>query len=299
MHSGPGYIRRVTGAFETRKQELAARLEPLRHRCEELPGAPLALGTLRRERELAGELLAGGIAFRMFLWLVPFGFVVACVLSFWGKHDSDGLESAARRFGITAAAARGASAALQASDGSIVVAFLLGLVAVLWTALRVVRAISLAYALAWELEPPRIHRPVAAILAFNGLALLASFGAASEQWVREEIGLVALLLGTAIAFGITTGVALVAMSLLPGRATRPRELLPGALLVATGHQALQLAVLVYFAPKLGAGGETYGVFGAAAVLLLWVYLVCRLVVAAAFLNASVWSDRTSTGTGSA
>jgi hypothetical protein len=46
------------------------------------------------------------------------------------------------------------------------------------------------------------------------------------------------------------------MWLLPHRATRPRELLPGAAVVAFGHQLVHVAVLFYFVPRLGRAEET-------------------------------------------
>ena len=46
-------------------------MEVLRARSERLPGAPLVREVLENERELGGGLIAGGVAFRIFLWLVP------------------------------------------------------------------------------------------------------------------------------------------------------------------------------------------------------------------------------------
>jgi uncharacterized BrkB/YihY/UPF0761 family membrane protein len=81
------------------------------------------------------------------------------------------------------------------------------------------------------------------------------------------------------------------MWLLPNRATHPRELLPGAALVALGGALVQIAVVFYFAPRLGRSEETYGAFGAAATMLVWLYVLCRLITSAAFLNATLWSRR--------
>jgi uncharacterized BrkB/YihY/UPF0761 family membrane protein len=81
------------------------------------------------------------------------------------------------------------------------------------------------------------------------------------------------------------------MWLLPLRATQPRDLLPGAVLFAVGNQLVQVAVLVYFAPELGERRETYGAFGAAATMLIWLYVLSRLATGAAFLNATVWTYR--------
>jgi membrane protein len=255
-----------------------------------LPGAPLLREVMQSERELGGGLIAGGVAFRVFLWLVPFGLVVAAALSFWSEHDPDGLESAARRFGVGAAAAQAASEALQHGDRSALLALLFGLTFLAWSSLGALRALVLSYALAWQLKPPRIRRPLRAIALFNGLFLLAILSSAGVAWLREQMGTTAIL-STAVTLTLTTAIALCAMWLLPHRATHPRELLPGAALVAVGDQLIHIAVLFYFAPKLGDSEETYGAFGTAATMLVWIYILSRLVTGAAFLNATLWTQR--------
>lgn len=274
----------------SRTAALAERLAAIRARSETLPGAPFVREVLQNERDLGGGLIAGGVAFRIFLWLVPFGLVAAAVLSFWGELDPDGLESAARRFGIGAAAAQAASEALELGDRNRVVVLLFGLVLLGWFTIGAVRALLLAYALAWRLEPPRIRRPFRVVAVYNGLFLLAILFTVAEAWLEAQIGSTALV-GIALSFTLTLAVALYAMWLLPHRATRARELLPGALLVTVGHQLVQIAVIFYFAPRLGRSEETYGAFGTAATVLIWLYVLSRLVTGAAFLNATLWDRR--------
>jgi uncharacterized BrkB/YihY/UPF0761 family membrane protein len=202
-------------------------------------------------------------------------------------HDPDGLEAAARNFGISAAAAHAGAEALQSGDRSAVLLLLFGLVLLAWFTIGAVRALVLAYAIAWELEPPRIRRPHRVIVAFNGLFVLAVLSSVGEQWLEARIGAAALL-GALLSLALTTAIALYAMWLLPHRATHPRELLPGALLVSVGHQIVQIVVIFYFAPRLGRSEETYGAFGTAATMLVWLYVVGRLITGAAFLNATLW-----------
>ncbi len=274
----------------SRTAALAERLEVLRARSETLPGAPLVIEVARRERDIGGGLIAGGVAFRIFLWLVPFGLVTAAVLSFWSEQDPEGLESAARNFGIGSAAAEAAAESLAEGDRSAWLALLVGLVALAWFTLGAVQALVLAYALAWGLEPPRVRRPVRAIALFNGLFLLGIAAAAGEAWLREQIGATSLF-GIVVGTVLVGAIALCAMWFLPHRASHPRELLPGAALVAVGHQLVQLVVLFYFAPQLGEAEETYGAFGTAATMLVWLYVLSRLVTGAAFLNATLWERR--------
>ena len=272
----------------SRTAALADRLAAVRARSEELPGAPLVREVLQTERELGGGLIAGGVAFRIFLWLVPFGLVVAAVLSFWGDLDSDGLESAARRFGVGAAAAQAASEALQFGDRNAVLVLVFGLVLLAWFMLGAVRALVLAHALAWQLEPPRIRRPLRVFAVFNGLS--PGHPLLGRTSMARSGDRTTALLGTAVALAVTTAIALWPMWLLPHRATDVRELLPGALLVAVGYELVQIAVIFYFAPRLGRSEETYEAFGAAATMLVWLYVLSRLVTVA-FLNATLWDRR--------
>ena len=272
---------------QSRKEALAERVASARERVDAMPGAPLVREVVETERDLGGGLIAGGVAFRIFLWLVPLGLVVAALLSFWVEHDEDGLEEATREFGVGAAAAQAAAEALEAGDRNAGLVFLFGLVMLAWFSLGAVRALILAHALAWQLKPPRIRRPFGVIATFNGLFVGYTAVSLGLAWLREQLGTISIL-GTALTLAASTGVALTAMWLLPRRATTPRDLLPGALLVAVGAQLIQVAVLFYFAPRLGRSEETYGALGTAATLLVWLYVISRLITGAAFLNSTLW-----------
>ena len=81
---------------------------------------------------------------------------------------------------------------------------------------------------------------------------------------------------------------------LPHRARSWRDLLPEAIVVAVGAGADALEVVFYLASKLGRSSELYGLLGASTVVLLWLYLVARLIVAGAFLNAALADRHTKT-----
>ena len=57
---------------------------------ERVPGTTHALDALDRERVAGGSLLAGGLAYRLFFWLVPLSLVFAAVLSFSGARRPAG-----------------------------------------------------------------------------------------------------------------------------------------------------------------------------------------------------------------
>jgi len=275
---------------QTRAQALAARAEIWRERAGCLPGAPLALEVLETERRLGGVLIESGVAFRFFLWLVPFGLVGAAVLSFWDELDPGALEQEARRFGITAAAAHSGARALEHGSRGIVLVLVFGTVMLLWFSLGAIRALVLAFSLAWGVPPRKTRRPLHAIVLFNGLFLFAFAASSGVAWLREQIGAQALL-GSLLSATLMVCIALVAMWFLPHGDALFRDLLPGAVMVGIGYQLITVAVLFYFAPRLGRAEETYGAFGTAATMLVWLYVLARLVIGSAFLNMVLYSRR--------
>ena len=76
--------------------------------------------------------------------------------------------------------------------------------------------------------------------------------------------------------------------LLPHGDAPPVALVPGALLFAIAVQVMHLVTVLYLSRKLSSASELYGDLGGAATLLLWLYLISRLMVAAAMLNAAMW-----------
>lgn len=104
-----------------------------------VPGADVAFETAQRELRSAGGLIAGGVAFRLFLWLVPFGLVLAVLLGFWLDVDREGAQSAAKEFGIGAASIAEAADAVEARDESRVVLLIVSLGLLAWFTLGAVQ----------------------------------------------------------------------------------------------------------------------------------------------------------------
>ena len=257
---------------------------------ERVPGADVGVEAFARELRYGGGLLAGGLAYRLFLWLVPLGLVGAVILGFLVDYDEDGVEDAAAEFGIGAAAIASAEDAVETSSTNSIVLLVVGLGLLAWCSVFFVKALQVAYALAWDVERPRMRKPCHAIAVFNGVFLGAAAGAVALTWLREALGLGALV-GIVATLALSTGLALIVMHLLPNRAERWQDLLPGAVLLAVGLQCIHVAVVFYFAPKIERSSELYGVLGVSAVLLVWLYVVARLATAAAFLNATIWERR--------
>jgi membrane protein len=246
-----------------------------------------------REMIHGGGLLAGGLAYRLFLWLLPIGLVGSQLLGFWLDVGDESVEDAAKEFGIGAAAVASASGAVETSEPNRILLLLSGLVLLAWFSMGFVRALQLAYSLAWDVPRPRLRKPLWAVLLFNGLVLSVAVASAALAWLRAELGLFGIV-GVVLTVAFQTAVGVIVMWLLPRRAERWQELVPGAVLIAVGSQLLSLAVVFYLAPKIGRSSELYGTLGTASVLLVWLYVLARLITSGAFLNATLWERRNGT-----
>lgn len=257
---------------------------------EHLPWRDVIVGALERERFAAAGLLAGGLAYRLFFWLVPFGLVSAALLGFFVEADPAALEDVAEDFGLSGAAAQAATEAIEQEAHSRWYLLVAGLLLLAWFAAGAVRALYVSHAVAWRLPPPKVPRPLRAGWVFTGtitaLILVSGGTAFLREWAATP-GL-GLTVGLLVLFA---GVHIWGSSLLPSRATDWRAFVPGAILVAVGTQAVHLFAVFYLAPKLGRSSALYGTLGAATVVLLWLFLIARLVVGAAFVNAALWERR--------
>jgi uncharacterized BrkB/YihY/UPF0761 family membrane protein len=269
---------------ESTRERALARAEWAR---EHLPWGDVVAEALERERISAAGLLAGGLAYRLFFWIVPLGLVFSATLGYWVEEDRVGLEQAARDFGIGGAVASAAADTVAKEPHSRWYLLVIGAWLLVWFGGGVVRAANVAYAVAWRLRPQRVQHQLRTGGLFSAgmiaLIVVTTGTAALREWapgpgIVLTLGIVALYL-----------VAIVWVSTrLPSRADDWHAFLPGAVLVAVGTQLIHLFVALYLAPRLGRSTELYGALGAATVILLWLYLEARLFVGAAFLNACLW-----------
>lgn len=286
VRSCVGGRRQAVGARATRTRQRGERqLEHLRAE-NELVDAALEAGDLDRRR--AGSLLAGGIAFRIFLWMLPAALFIAGVVGLVRPSGSAQPDHVARTLGLGASAASIVRQATRDSERGTGVILALGVGLTLYMSMSLVRALRVAHVLAWE-EPlgrrPHLLRDGAAV----SVALLTMITLeAASSYVRQRAGvgisIPLALIPVALGGAIWVGVSL----LLPHAQADWRALIPGALLFASGIALLHLATIYYFAPRLSRAPALYGSLGTAATLLVWLFIASRIVVAGAFLNATLW-----------
>jgi len=253
-----------------------------------IPALDAAFDVGQRDRDVAGGLLAGAVAFRLFLWLVPFA-LTAVTVAGWVAADAD-LSSAdlATRFGIVGVAARYVGDASEQQTTTLILVLVIALYALLLASRSSVRAIRLAHLIAWRMPIVRFRGSVTAALWFAGGAagLIFVAGAINTVRARHPGPGILLLLLLILVYG---GVWLAASWKLPHPAEVPLgALVPGAIVFAVGTEALHVLTVVWYANKLAHSSELYGGLGAAVVLLAWLYLLGRLTITSAVVNASLW-----------
>jgi uncharacterized BrkB/YihY/UPF0761 family membrane protein len=282
-------------APDTRRQRGAARVDRARRRALELapraPGYEQALQAFNRDRRTGGGLLAGALAFRLFGALLPFALLLTVLLGFAATLDRQAPAEAADAVGIGRTLLESVAESSKLSSGTRWLVGASALVALLWSATSAARAIRAVHSLAWEGRIGRFRRPLQAALVLIATILAVSAIMALTGRARAELGAGGLLITLAALvafFAIWLGASL----LLPHGDAPWTALVPGAVLVALGVQVVHLGTFLFIAGKVERASETYGSLGVAFTILFWLYIVSRVIVASAMLNAALWGGRT-------
>jgi uncharacterized BrkB/YihY/UPF0761 family membrane protein len=245
------------------------------------------------ERDLGagGGVLAGALAFRLFIFAVPYVFVVLTVFGSAAELRNESGQDAARSAGLTGLIAKSVADAQRTSDSTKVISIVVGLFAVVLAARTVVKTLRAVHALAWRVPLTRLRHSTRAavllILVVLGVSLLVSL----IGWVRSERPGVGLVLGLSLIV-VWSGAWLVVSWLLPhAKGVTWLDLAPGSLLFGLIIWLMHLLTVFYFSRKMASASETYGAIGAAVGILLALYLVGRAMSASAVLNATLWERK--------
>jgi uncharacterized BrkB/YihY/UPF0761 family membrane protein len=239
---------------------------------------------VERNQRVAATVLAGGLAYRLFLWLLPFGLIVGGAL---GLMNADNTEQAVSKGGLPAAISNAIGDASRSTHSDSWWLLLVGVSALIWTGYSGAKAVQLVYSLIWDQAPPRT-KPLKGSLAFTGTACAVWAAIGVTWWVRDATwhGPVIAALTVAPIAALWLGVSL----RLPHRDAPWRSLIPGALLVGIGFPVLHELIVAFLVPKLQKAQALYGVLGAATTLIFFIYLLAMLVVLAAVLNSSLYEE---------
>ncbi|WP_169542303.1 YihY/virulence factor BrkB family protein [Solirubrobacter soli] len=255
------------------------------------PGYDLTRAAFDRDRHAGGGLLAGALAFRLFAALLPLALLATIALGYASTVDDSAAGDAGEQVGIRGELLNSFSQGASLSTGTRWTVAVAGVFALLWSAMSAARAIRAAHSLAWEGRVTPVKRPLHAGVALI-LAIVATFlvwGAVG--YAREHLPASLGILTAFVALVPFFFIWLVLERLLPHADAPWKALIPGALLVAVGMEIIHLGTTLFLAGRIEHASKTYGSFGAALTLMVWLYIISRVIVGSAMLNASLWHRR--------
>jgi uncharacterized BrkB/YihY/UPF0761 family membrane protein len=270
-------------ALQARAQEVADRAESARADHKNLD---TMFEAFARDGEVGGGIIAGALAYRFFIWLLPFGLVLVAGLGLAADAANKSPVEAAKILGLAGLVSQSIAAA--ASGSGRWYALLVGVPILFYVTRSVLRALIGAHRLVWTDLAAAAPRPTPKATArllglLLGFFVLSGLAGAARAWsVAAGIAVSVLMI---LPY---TGFWLLITMRLPHRDADWKGLLPGALAFGIGIELLQLFTAYVIAPLSLSKEGTYGALGIAAALLFGLYLVARLIVGAAVINATLW-----------
>jgi uncharacterized BrkB/YihY/UPF0761 family membrane protein len=270
-------------AMQARAARLEERAEAERRRHDSVD---VVFEAVDRDGEVGGGIIAGALAYRFFIWLLPLALVAVAGLGFAAESADESPEETADSVGLAGLVSDSVAGAAESPNRWY--ALLVGIPVLLWTTRSLLRALIGAHRLVWT--DLRSAAPRATVtgtlwllaLLLSGL-LVGGLASAVRAW-SGGTGLVSTLL-VALPYA---GIWLLASLRLPHRGAPWKALVPGALAFGVGLEVLNVVAAYVIAPWAITKQGTYGALGAAAALLLALFFLSRLIVGAAVLNATLW-----------
>lgn len=285
----PSRTQRARAQAEEWKRRADATYRDLESRRPSNRWIDAAFSTFERDVTSGGGVLAAALAFRLFIFTVPFVFVIITAFPFLGDATGQSPRETADQFGMAGLVATAVKSVDSLSLWSRLWILAAGLFALVLASRSLVRVLRITHGLAWHARVPKLRRPTTAALVLIAAILgIVLFGAWTNKLQDQfgPIGLVPMLLA-----GLALAVAWTFVQYhLPRADVHWTKLIPGAVLVAVGVEVLQIVTVVWFTRYIESKSETYGAIGAALAILLWAYFLGRIIVSGAMLNAALYEQ---------
>ena len=236
-----------------------------------------------RDVATGGAVLAGAVAFRMFLWALPATLVLTGLLGFSADEAAD----TAKDVGLGKVTAQTVGEAAYQAHRARWALIVIGLVFLVSVSRTLGVTVRTAVALTWQ-QPVRRGSPYLQTAGITALVLVCVLLiGVMTSWLRNQAPGFGLVAAVAVVLVWTLGWWAISV-LLPHAPGLPWwGLVPGAVLVGVGAEIMHLVVLLYLEPRVTSASALYGSLGAAATLLLGAYFIARLILASAALNATI------------
>ena len=269
-----------------RARILRSRVEAARSRHRTVD---LGFDVVERDSTIGGGMLGGALAYRLFVLLLPLSLFLVAGIGIYADITNLSTSEVVSRAGLPGLIAGDIAAA--SSNSARWTIFVVTLPVLVYATGMLYRAVAIVHAIAWHGSGRAARVSPKTFGIFCGVVLVQLAGAVFLGWIREADqggGVAALLL-----YGLLLAGAWLVLSVrLPRRDVHWTALVPGAALLGLGMLLIN-AFNVYVTTRMVAGRiDTYGALGVAAALLFSLYLVGRVIVGSAVLNATVDERRT-------
>jgi uncharacterized BrkB/YihY/UPF0761 family membrane protein len=248
--------------------------------------AQIATVAARRHASSNGSVVAGYLAYRLFLLLLPLGAIIVALAGF----DRSASETTSDHLRLGEAIAKTIAQAGQDAQRSRLPLLITGLVAFVIAAWGFLGALQFTSASAWQIPTRKFPGKGRVFVRLAGSLLVFGIVLYVSMLVRR----LGLLAGLAGSLANTLGVFVGFMGLgwiLPRRCKEWFWLLPGAAFSTAGYVLLQAVAVFYLPGKLASASATYGAFGIALTILFYLFLVGVLLWAMLLVDAVVWEER--------
>jgi uncharacterized BrkB/YihY/UPF0761 family membrane protein len=264
---------------------LRVRLERAREHSAALD---TAFATIERDFQVGGGILAGALAYRLFLFALPLAFFLVAGLGLLADLLDRNPETVGENAGFAGVVTQQVASAASGSWNWWVA--ITSFVVLAYVTRVLLRALAIVHALVWERSAASVKVSSRSLGAFamalvGQLVLVGIVGLVRQGTSAGGLAVLPLfLLGVA---AIWLGVSLQ----LPHQEARWTDLIPGSLVYALGVLCVQVFNAYLLGRLLESKSGTYGALGAAAAVLLGLFLIGRVVVASAVLNATLFDRR--------
>jgi uncharacterized BrkB/YihY/UPF0761 family membrane protein len=242
------------------------------------------MAVAERDFSIGGGLLAGALAYRLFVLLLPTTLLLVSGLGLYADASDESTSKVAKDAGLHGLVASQVASSASSRAGWII--FLLTLPAFAYALAKLYRAVAVTHAIAWHASGRGVRTPWRGVVVLGLALVLTLLSAELVGWARRGSGVggVAAL----VAYLVIVGMAWLFVSVkLPHGDVTWHALLPGAFLVGVGLLSVNAFNVYVTARMVDNQANTYGALGIAAALLFSLVLVGRVIVVSAELNASL------------
>ena len=246
-----------------------------------------AFRALERDVATGGGVLSAAVAFRVFLFMIPYVFVL--IVGFGVAADASGSDpqDLARSAGIGGLVAKSLKGVGDLSGWSRVTALFVGLFGLYLASRGLVKVLRISHGLIWRVRIPKLQSGTKAAGVLVGLVTVILATIYVTEYFRDRSVILSVVLLGVLAI-LPAAVWLLVTLLLPHADCPWWGLAPGAAVFGVGVLGLHAATVYWFVYEVSKKSETYGAIGMSLAFLLWAYILGRIVTAAASISAAFW-----------